>query len=486
MSSFSIDTPFAIGDEIQINWTITNAYPQSSGTTVHVVDLFDMQDIEGNSKFNLNTLPQWSNVSEFIGGIHNNWSGKPNTAAIIAQTGHVASGAKLTDDLVRTFGSDVYADWYLPSAAQLTTIYQLRNVLDPKITDQGGDILTKTHTHHQKKSYWGSLESQNSQNNTPVYSVSFNPNSGGGATFGRSKSSRYRTRAVREFILDPADPLPLVGDFLGGGIVYAIITEGSGGLTPTVDLKVSIGSGSTEIFNQTGLNNGFTHTVTHTITETDGTNPSISWLYNNSNADPYNWGTTYQIWKKDNEVVTQIQAGAKTTLAWNDDAARWTSRYSYIPEYMSTYKTGIATFLKGKLYIHDDSQNKNYFYNGFYPTMVTYIDNVSPSQPKVFMNHAVEGDNKPNYTTFETVDNWVMNSDLILEDYIEREGTYYSEMYGDVNDPNVGDNATYGDKLRKGTKLRGQYIKVGMRFDDNNLEVKHSNIGYITSKGHTT
>jgi hypothetical protein len=25
-----------------------------------------------------------------------------------------------------------------------------------------------------------------------------------------------------------------------------------------------------------------------------------------------------------------------------------------------------------------------------------------------------------------------------------------------------------------------------MSFDDNNLEVKHSNIGYITSKGHTT
>ena len=217
--------------------------------------------------------------------------------------------------------------------------------------------------------------------------------------FYRSKPMKFRCRAVREFVLQSGDPIPQVGDLLGGGIVYKVVVQNATSITPSVDLKVSIGVGNTEIFNQTNLNSGFTHTVTHTITQIDATNPNISWLYNNSNADPYNWTTNYQIYKKDNEVVTEIQAGAKTTLAWNDDAARWTSRYSYIPEYMSTYKTGIATFLKGKLYIHDDSQNKNYFYNGFYQTMVTYIDNVSPSQPKVFMNHAVEGDNKPNYTT---------------------------------------------------------------------------------------
>ena len=485
MSSFSINTPFAIGDEIQINWTITNAYPQSTGTTVHIVDLHDAQDLEGNPEL-VNQLPPFSNVLTHIGGLEDNYSGKANTQAIIGQTGHTISAAKVCDDIVRTYGSDVYSDWYLPSRFQVSNLYSLRGVLDGPLVANGGDALTKTSTTYNIKSYATSTERQAKGNDNDCFSISFNPNSGGGALFYRSKPMKFRCRAVREFVLQSGDPIPQVGDLLGGGIVYKVVVQNATSITPSVDLKVSIGVGNTEIFNQTNLNSGFTHTVTHTITQIDATNPNISWLYNNSNADPYNWTTNYQIYKKDNEVVTEIQAGAKTTLAWNDDAARWTSRYSYIPEYMSTYKTGIATFLKGKLYIHDDSQNKNYFYNGFYPTMVTYIDNVSPSQPKVFMNHAVEGDNKPNYTTFETVDNWVMNSDLVIEDYIEREGTYYSEMYGDVNDPNVGDNATYGDKLRRGTKLRGQYIKVGMSFDDNNLEVKHSNIGYITSKGHTT
>ena len=62
----------------------------------------------------------------------------------------------------------------------------------------------------------------------------------------------------------------------------------------------------------------------------------------------------------------------------------------------------------------------------------------------------------------------------------------FHELFGDTNDPNVGDNATYGDKLMRGARLRGQFAKVSLTFRSDNLEVKHSNIGFITSKGHTT
>lgn len=106
------------------------------------------------------------------------------------------------------------------------------------------------------------------------------------------------------------------------------------------------------------------------------------------------------------------------------------------------------------------------------------------SQPKIFLTHSVEGDNSPSFVTFETVENHTMQSDLVNSDYERREGTYYAEMYGDTNDPNI--EGSFGDKLLKGTKLRGQFIKVGLTFRDNNLKVKHSNIGYITSKGHNT
>jgi len=485
MSDFSISTDLNIGDEIKIRFDISSDYPAlSAPSTAYIVDLYEGQDIENNEN-EINNLPQWSNIHTYIGGLNQNYSGQPNTVAILGQSGHVDSAAKRTSDISRTVNGTTYNDWYLPSAPQLSVLYQLRNILDPVLVSAGGAALTKTQTHYQKKAYWASTEGGNPNDKTPVISISFNPNSGGGAWFGRPKSQRYRTRAVREMAI-PSGVNLAVGQLYGGGVVYKIIEAESGGAPAKVDVDVKIGNGSTTIFSQNNLPNNNVAEITHTVTSVDGDNPNISWFFTNSNTSPYTWETNYQIWVQQFSTITELQPGSQATLAWNDDAGRWTSRYSYIPEYMSTYKTGIITFVKGKLYIHDDVNNKNYFYNGNYPTQVTYIDNVAPSQPKVFMTHSVEGNSQPNISSFETIENWTMNSDLVKDDYIKREGTYYSELFGDVNDPNVGDNASYGDKLMRGTKLRGQYIKVFMTFRAEELEIKHSNIGYITSKGHTT
>jgi len=481
MSDFSLNTNFQVGDEIKIVFDIQNNAPLGSDKTVYIVDLQEMQDIESNPN---GELPRWSNVNENIGTC-NNWSGKINTQNIINQTGHTDSAAQLVTDVVRVVSGVTYDDWYLPSLGQLGRVYHLMDVLDPIILSNGGKKLRKTQTHYQQKGYWMSTESQNPTNPNPVFSMSFNPNSGGGGGFGRPKSYRFRTRAFREQVVDPTVSVS-VGDIFGGGIVYKVVEAESEYPAPKTDLDINFGAQGTNIFSQNNLPNAYTNFIEHTITELDRQSPEIKFDFSNSNTQEYAWVTNVRIFKKENELITEIQAGSKTTLAWSDNSKRWVSRYSYIPEYMTTFKTGIATFTNGDLFIHDDTVNKNYFYGGYYPTKVTYIENVSPSQPKVYMNHAVEGNTKPNYTTLQTEESWIMNSDLVREDYIRREGTYYSEMFGDVNDPNVSDNATYGDKLRRGTKLRGQYIKVGMTFTDKDLEVKHSNIGYITSKGHTT
>jgi hypothetical protein len=277
-----------------------------------------------------------------------------------------------------------------------------------------------------------------------------------------------------------------VGDFYKGGVIFKIIDSDTA-ITPEVDLDITMGYADTNIFSANDLASGYSNSgVEVSVTATHGSSPEICFNYTNSNAGDYEWTTNVRIFKKVEEIEEQISVGKRTTLAWSEAAQRWVTRYSFTPEYFSTYKTGFASFVNGRLFIHDDSNNKNYFYNGKYPTQVCYVENIEPSQPKVFLTHSVEGNSEPSLAKFETIDNWTMNSDLVKGDYIEREGTYYSDMFGDVNDPNVGDNATYGDKLMRGTKLRGQYLKVFMTFRQEDLEVKHSNIGYITSKGHTT
>lgn len=277
-----------------------------------------------------------------------------------------------------------------------------------------------------------------------------------------------------------------MGDLYGGGVIYKIV-DASTAITPEVDLDITMGYSSTNIFSQNDLASGYSNSgVEVNVTTTHGSSPQICFNYTNSNAGDYGWTTNVRIFKKVEEVEEEISVGKRHTIAWSEAAQRWVTRYSFTPQYYSTYKTKFISFEKGQLYIHDDSDNKNYFYKGKYPTQVSYVENTQPSQPKVFMTHSVEGNASPTLTKFHTVDNWDMNSDLIQDDYIQREGTYYSDMFGDVNDPNVSDNATYGDKLMRGTKLRGQYLKVFMTFRQENLEVKHSNIGFVTSKGHTT
>ena len=527
MSNFTIDTDFNPGDEIKITFDISNSIPttetvdtcsswdDSTNTmgsipckTVYIVDLQEgsPHSVEvplGNAGSEYYVAESenthWSNVrigsnAEHYAGASTS-DGNYNTNQIINQTGHESSAAKVASDISRVVAGITYNDWYLPTSNQLFNLYNLMSVLDPVIEAQGGSKLRKDHDYAVVKNYWSSTEnSLPNHSSTCVVSMSFNPNSGGGGAFGRTKNHKFRVRAVRK---ETTEQNVSVGDVWGGGVIYKIIDLSSGSgtintITPSVDLDVAIGFNKTNIFSQNNLGNGYSNTVAEspgielTITSAHGSSPQISFEYTNSNTGSYTWLTNVKVFKKIEEIVEVVKAGNKTTIAWSENAARWTTRYSFTPEYFSTYKTGFASFVKGELFIHDDSNNKNYFYNGKYPTQISYVENVQPSQPKVFMTHSVEGNSKPNITRFESLDNWTMNSDLNSNDYVSREGTYYSEMFGDTNDPNVGDNSTYGDRLMKGTKLRGQYLKVFMAFRENDLEVKHSNIGFITSKGHTT
>jgi len=500
MSNFCIDTDFKPGDEIKIVFDISNSVPTSSGKTVLIVDLQEgsphsvtvpVTGVGAEYQVAQSENIHWSNVRGNIGqpneGYYtgsNTADGKLNTNNIITQSGHLTSAAKIASEITRTVSGVTYDDWFLPSNYELGRMYNLMSVVDPVIESQGGSKMRKDHIYAIVKNYWASYEGDNPYTATPVFSRSFNPNSGGGGSFGRGKHHKFRVRAIRS---QATTDNVSVGDVFGGGVIFQIIEAEGEGITPKVDLDMTVGYANTNIFSQNNLASGYNNSgVELTVTTALGNNPKICFNYTNSNAGNYTWQTNVRVFKKIEEVTEVVQPGSRATLAWSESAQRWTTRYSFTPEYFCTHKTTFASFVKGKLYIHDDSNNKNYFYNGKYPTQVSYVENVKSSQPKVFMTHAVEGNAKPNITRFETIDNWTMNSDLNANDYIRREGTFYSEMFGDTNDPNVGDNSTYGDRLMRGTKLRGQYIKVFMAFRQEDLEVKHSNIGYITSKGHTT
>ena len=145
-----------------------------------------LDDLDGGSGV------AWSNIDdvEIGASAKDYYNGIGNTAAIIAQSGHTNSAAKLCAD----YSNNGFTDWYLPSTLELremdNSILIINNVLA-----NDGDVTTNSfhleYTPPTYGRYWSSTETTNN------YSWVYDFNSGYCASI--FKDHTYRVRAVRAF-----------------------------------------------------------------------------------------------------------------------------------------------------------------------------------------------------------------------------------------------------------------------------------------------
>ncbi len=100
----------------------------------------------------------WSNITDqSVGaGAQDAYDGEGNTAAIIAQSGHTNSAAKLCDD----YENDGFSDWYLPTTSEILLLRQnqfaIHNILENDGNpDTYGLLATMTPPY---SFYWTSYE----------------------------------------------------------------------------------------------------------------------------------------------------------------------------------------------------------------------------------------------------------------------------------------------------------------------------------------
>jgi hypothetical protein len=129
-------------------------------------------------------LVTWSNITNTAIGAaaQDYYDGSKNTAAIISQSGHTGSAAKLCDD----YTYEEFDDWYLPS------VFELRKLMDEAILinyilSNDGNSTTKPLNFSSNKRYWSSTE----YSSDAAYSNSFVALQG--------KFGEIRVRAVRAF-----------------------------------------------------------------------------------------------------------------------------------------------------------------------------------------------------------------------------------------------------------------------------------------------
>ena len=126
-------------------------------------------------------------------------------------------------------------------------------------------------------------------------------------------------------------------------------------------------------------------------------------------SKPSMWDNNILLWESDTQAYNFVSeedeiAFHSVTLGFSEGQNRWTSFYSFIPEFCAKINRQFITFKKGRLYRHNDSDvyNRNTLYkakmNTFYGNKhLSYLDfvfNAEPSSVKTYNAIGLESDTK--------------------------------------------------------------------------------------------
>jgi hypothetical protein len=162
---------------------------------------------------------------------------------------------------------------------------------------------------------------------------------------------------------------------------------------------------------------------------------------------------------------------------------KWTSMYSFRPEWMSIVGNRLVTFKSGYPYIHDGTYNT--FYGQTYDSVLAFVHNESGNSTKVYESLSIEGDT-PDLVHVRTEVPYVQSSDLRSADFRINEGVKYAPILRDRLSPNTA--GTYDQKVYAGDMVRGDIgLFQGVFFTPSTKKIwKFVNLGFIPSRGHNT
>lgn len=161
-----------------------------------------------------------------------------------------------------------------------------------------------------------------------------------------------------------------------------------------------------------------------------------------------------------------------TTLAFNEDADRWVTYYSYIPEFMNKFINGFYTFKNGQLWEHNVNETRNNFYSQQFNSVITFYCNLNPTEVKNFYSMRQKSNKVWSATDIEIPPRYGkpdgQRSRLKKGRFRSLQGDWFSEFLRDLSDPRF---ATELEALMGGAELSGNYMKITIQNTDTS-EVK--------------
>lgn len=162
---------------------------------------------------------------------------------------------------------------------------------------------------------------------------------------------------------------------------------------------------------------------------------------------------------------------------------RWTSKYSFYPEWMTSVGNRLVSFKNGYPYVHNSS-SYNVFYGGSVAdSVVAFVHSDAGTQIKTYTNIFIEGD-APDILHCRTEVPNVQSTDIRYSEFEIKEGVKYAAILRDRLSPNT--TGTYSEKIFKGDKMRGEVALFQGVFSSTsaNKLLKFAGIVFNPSKGH--
>lgn len=182
--------------------------------------------------------------------------------------------------------------------------------------------------------------------------------------------------------------------------------------------------------------------------------------------------------------IYEAYDGQGGTWAYQPGIDRYTSQYSFRPEWMSLVANRLITFKAGKPYIHN-STTYNTFYGDSHHSAIAFVHNEAGNVTKTYTSFDTAG-TTPDVVHVRTEIPNVQSSDIRLADFRVKEGVNYSAIYRDRLSPNV--TGTADEKVSKGDVIRGEVAKFMVVFFSplTIIRQKFADIGFSLSRGHNS
>lgn len=181
-----------------------------------------------------------------------------------------------------------------------------------------------------------------------------------------------------------------------------------------------------------------------------------------------------------------IWDGRGKTLVYKlyTDPNHWQGGYRFVPEYLFYLENSLYAFKNGQLFLHNnpDPPFCNYYGEQWSPE-VMFLSNQQLNKPKVYNNFSVEGNEAPTLAYFMSLYEFLQSSDLVTDDFANKEGVFYAPIYRNKLDPAF--NQDFPAALIAGEKMRTTALYIMGRWDATQgiVQIKFCNIGYTLSVG---